>query len=79
MTIKSTQAVTRTEVRDALAQGKTVKAVIHYVGKPHEYSETLKEFKDRWALHDQLDESEYSELESAQNWRAMTQEGIQFV
>jgi hypothetical protein len=79
MTIKSTQAVTRTAVRDALDQGKKIKAVVHYLGKPHEYSETITEFQNRWALHDQLDESEYSDLEAAQNWRAMTQEGIQFV
>jgi hypothetical protein len=79
MTIKSTQAVTRSEVRDALAQGKRVKAIIHYAGKPHEYSETLAEFQSRWQLHDELDQYEYAEAESAQNWRAETQEGIQFV
>lgn len=74
MTLKSTTTVLPSQVREVLAQGKKITAIIHYAGKPHEFSETLSEFKERHEVRE-----DFSQLEAMQNWAAETQTGIQFV
>ena len=69
MTIASPQAVTKSQVRNARLAGMRPKFATHYAGKPYEYTEPLSVSKP-----DQMED-----LEAAQNYRAATQEGIQFV
>lgn len=71
MTIISSQAVSRSQIRAARLAGQNPKFAVHYKGKPYEYTECLEPTHEG--------NGNVEDMESAQNYRAMTQEGCQFV